>query len=131
MNNQIIRPLNADHSYGGMERDTTDIGTNMYHGTTLDHTYLENSEVYMCRDPVIGNIVLCKYILYNLLQGCGLKMSGAFIGGNLFICNIIVNKASLGNGWLGINQNERLQSRDFYIMRQALPLRQNLSFQER
>ena len=38
MNNQIIRPLNADHSYGGMERDTTDIGTNMYHGTTLDHS---------------------------------------------------------------------------------------------
>ena len=24
-------------TYGGMERDTTDIGSNMYHGTTLDH----------------------------------------------------------------------------------------------
>ena len=37
MNNQIIRPLNADHSYGGMERDTIDIASNINHGTTLSH----------------------------------------------------------------------------------------------
>ena len=63
--------------------------------------HLENSEVYMFRDPVLGNIFLCKYIVYNLLYVCGHKMSCAFIGGNLFIFKIIVNKTSLENGWPG------------------------------
>jgi ABC-type uncharacterized transport system permease subunit len=48
------------------------------------------------RGLVVGNMVLCKYIVYNLLSVPGLKKSGAFIVGNLFICNTIVNKASLG-----------------------------------
>ena len=50
-----------------MERDTTDIASNMYHGTTLDHPLLENSELYMFRDPDLAYIALCKYIVYNLL----------------------------------------------------------------
>jgi hypothetical protein len=52
----------------------------------------------MFTDPVLGNIVLCVfvYIYIYLLYVSGLKMTGAFIVGNLFIWNIITNKISLG-----------------------------------
>jgi hypothetical protein len=53
----------------------------------------------MLRGPVEGKKVLCKHIVYKLLYISGLKKSGAFVVGNLFICNIKWNKASLGQ-WL-------------------------------
>jgi hypothetical protein len=61
--------------------------------------YPENSEDYIFRDPVVGNIAFSKYILYNLKKVTGLKMSGAFIVGTLFICNVKVSKVSVGQ-WL-------------------------------
>jgi hypothetical protein len=55
--------------------------------------YIENSEFYICRDPVEEIVVLCKYIVYRYLIS---KCLVLLLWGNLFICNIIWNKASLG-----------------------------------
>ena len=110
-----------------MERDTTDIGSNMYLGTTLDHSIPR--ELWSLHvGPVEGNMVLWKHSMCKLLYVSDLKMTGAFVVGNLFICHIKWNKASLGQ-WLC--QNETLYSMCVYVMRQTLPLGQRSRDQER
>ena len=61
MNNQIIRPLNADHSYGGMERDTTDIGSNMYHVNIIGQAIAKGRGLqYIKIVSIAGNTVTYK-----------------------------------------------------------------------
>ena len=70
----------------------------------------------MFRDPVVGNIVFSKYILYNLKKVTGLKMSGAFIVGTLLIRNVKVSKVSVGQ-WLSyIYIGMKIYSPDVFIL---------------
>ena len=68
VNNQILRTLKAERhpmvEWRGIQLILLVIFIMVLHHIIL---YLENSELYRFRDPDLGNIVLFKYIVYNVL----------------------------------------------------------------
>ena len=92
-------------------RESTDIGSNLYHAIIIGHALqLEVSDIKMPGAPIMGNMVICKETVTKLLKVSDLKVTRALIVGNMVIWNKIVTKTSLrAVVFLNINHKEDFQ----------------------